>query len=177
MDEIEAGFSRLVEKIEEQSKGTIKITEEIKSHDADLLNRMASLGRPVIKIVGLNMLKNGKQDVKGELYDTSFYQEKMIVLAKTEPLKYRPDDVTKKVDDQFCVLSEDGRFYELMYSSDGVAVDSYRKELSSHDVIEIYRYEAMFMLYRALHDYLKNQEALLKSLEMTLDFIFAPEKA
>lgn len=176
MDEIEAGFSRLVEKIEEQSKETIKITEEITKHDADLLSRMANLGRPVIKIVGLNMLSKGKQDAKGELYDTAFYPEKMIVLAKTEPLKYRPDDVTKKVDDQFCVLSENGKFYELMYSSDGVAVDSYRKELSSREVIEIYRYEAMFMLYRALHDYLKNQETLLKSLEMTLDFIFAKEE-
>jgi hypothetical protein len=176
MDEIEAGFSRIVAKIEEQSKETVTITGKIKSHDADLLQRMADLGRPVIRIVGLNMLSKGKQDGKGELYDTAFYPEKMIVLAKTEPMKYRPDDVTKKVDDQFCVLSEDGKFYELMYSSDGVAVDSYRKELSSREVIEIYRYEAMFMLYRALHDYLKNQEALLKALEMTLDFIFAQEK-
>jgi len=176
MDEIEAGFSRLVAKIEEQSKETIKISEEIARHDAELLKRMAGLSGPVIKIVGLNMLMKGKQDGKGELFDTSFYPEKMIVLAKTEPVKYRPDDVTKKVDDQFCVLSEDGRFYELMYSSDGVSIDSYRKELSSREVIEIYRYEAMFMLYRALHDYLKNQEELLKSLEMTLNFIFAPEK-
>ena len=176
MDEIEAGFSRLVAKIEEQSKETIKISGEITSHDAELLKQMAGLSGPVIKIVGLNMLMKGKQDGKGELFDTSFYPEKMIVLAKTEPVKYRPDDVTKKVDDQFCVLSEDGRFYELMYSSDGVSIDSYRKELSSREVIEIYRYEAMFMLYRALHDYLKNQEELLKSLEMTLNFIFAPEK-
>ena len=52
----------------------------------------------------------------------------MIVLAKTDPMNYRPDDVTKKVDDQFCTLSEDGRFYELMYSSDGMSVDSYLKE-------------------------------------------------
>jgi len=176
MDEIEAGFSRLVAKIEEQSKETMKITEEITSHDAELLKRMAGLSRPVIKLVGLNMLMKGKQDGKGELFDTSFYPEKMIVLAKTDPVKYRPDDVTKKVDDQFCVLSEDGRFYELMYSSDGISIDSYRKELGSREVIEIYRYEAMFMLYRALHDYLKNQEELLKSLEMTLNFIFAPEK-
>ena len=41
MDEIEAGFSQLVAKIEKQSKETEKITEEIAEHDADLLTRMA----------------------------------------------------------------------------------------------------------------------------------------
>ncbi|HVP94920.1 MAG TPA: hypothetical protein VMS89_07085 [Methanoregulaceae archaeon] len=173
MDEIEAGFSQLVAKIEEQSKSTEKNSTKITEHDAVLLTRMAELSRSVIRIIGLNMLKRGKQDGKGELFDTSFYPEKMIVLAKTDPLKYRPDDVTKKVDDQFCVLSEDGKFYELMYSSDGVSVDSFLQPLSGREVIDIYHYEAMFMLYRALHDYLKNQEELLKSLEITLNFIFA----
>jgi hypothetical protein len=176
MDEIEAGFSQLVAKIEAQSKGTEKISKEISQADADLLARMAEISRPIIKLIGLNMLRQGKQDGKGELFDTSFYPEKMIVLAKTDPVNYRPDDVTKKVDDQFCALSEDGRFYELMYSSDGISVDSYLKQLSSREVIDIYRNEAMFMLYRALHDYLKNQDELLKSLEITLNFIFAPDR-
>jgi len=176
MDEIEAGFSQLVANIEKQSKDTEKISREISQHDADLLNRMAEISRPVIKTVGLNMLRQGKRDGKGELFDTSFYPGKMIVLAKTDPMNYRPDDVTKKVDDQFCVLSEDGKFYELMYSSDGVLVDSYLKQLSNREVIDIYRYEAMFMLYRALRDYLKDQEELLKSLEITLNFIFSHDR-
>jgi len=176
MDEIEAGFSQLVAKIEKQSKDTEKISKEIAEHDADLITRMAGISKPVIAIIGLNMLKMGKQDSKGELYDTSFYPEKMIVLAKTDPVNYRPDDVSKKVDDQFCVLSEDGKFYELMYSSDGVSVDSFLHPLSGREVIDIYRYEAMFMLYRALHDYLKNQEDLLKSLEATLKFIFSSDQ-
>ena len=138
---------------------------------------MAEMSKSVIKIIGLNMLMKGKQDGKGELFDTSFYQQKMIVLGKTDPMKYRPDDVTKKVDDQFCILSEDGKFYELMYSSDGVSVDSFLQPLSGREVIDIYGYDAMFMLYRAMHDYEKNQEELLKALEKTLNFIFTPNPA
>jgi len=54
-----------------------------------------------------------------------FYEKKMIVLGKSDPLPYRPDDPSKPVDTQLCVLSEDGNFYEVMYTTTEIRVDSY----------------------------------------------------
>jgi hypothetical protein len=176
MDEIETGFTKLTEKINQMTKNTDDAAKKIKENDAVLIEKMAGMALPVIQSIGLNMLEKGKQQGSGELYDTSFYQQKMIVLGKTEPVKFRLDDVSKKVDDQFCLLSEDGKFYEIMYSSDGFLVDSYLHPLTPQEVLELYGYEIMFMLYRALKDYLKNQEALLEALEKTINFIFAKEE-
>jgi hypothetical protein len=134
---------------------------------------MAVMTVPVIKTIGINMLEKGKQDSKGELYDTIFFPHKMIVLGKTDPVKYRPDDVTRKVDDQFCLLSEDGNFYELMYSSEGITTDSYLHPIKPKEVLDLYGYDIMYMLYRAMKDYLKNQEALLAALEKTMNFILS----
>jgi hypothetical protein len=173
MDEIEAGFKKLTEKIDDMTASTGKIADQVMEHDADLIAKMASMTVPVIRTIGLNMLEKGKIDGKGELYDTSFYPHKMIVLGKTDPVKYRSDDVTKKVDDQFCLLSEDGKFYELMYSSDTISADSYLHPLQPREVLDLYGYDIMFMLYRAMRDYLENQEELLKALEKTLNFILA----
>jgi len=176
MDEIEAGFTKLTEKINEMSKKTDDASKKIKENDALLMEKMAGMALPVIQSIGLNMLEKGKQQDGGELYDTSFYQQKMIVLGKTDPVKFRLDDVSKKVDDQFCLLSEDGNYYEIMYSSDGFLVDSYLHPLTPQEVLDLYGYEIMFMLYRALKDYLKNQEVLLEALEKTINFIFAKEE-
>ncbi len=176
MDEIEAGFTKLTEKIDGMTKSTDAAAKEIKENDALLIEKMAGMALPVIRSIGINMLEKGKQEGNGELYDTSFYQQKMIVLGKTDPVKFRLDDISKKVDDQFCLLSEDGKFYEIMYSSDGFLVDSYLHPLTTREVLDLYGYEIMFMLYRALHDYLKNQDALLEALEKTINFIFAQEE-
>lgn len=176
MDEIEAGFTKLTEKIDGMTKSTDAAAKEIKENDALLIEKMGGMALPVIRSIGLNMLEKGKQEESGELYDTSFYPQKMIVLGKTDPVKFRLDDISKKVDDQFCLLSEDGKFYEIMYSSDGFLVDSYLHPLTPREVIDLYGYEIMFMLYRALHDYLKNQDALLEALEKTINFIFAKEE-
>ena len=176
MDEIEAGFTRLTEKIAEMTGKTGKSAETIRENDVLLLGKMAGLSLPVIQVIGLNMLEKGKQENNGELYDTVFYPKRMIVLGKTEPVKFRLDDVNKKVDDQFCLLGEDGKFYEIMYSSDGFVVDSFLHEISGKEVLDLYGYEIMFMLYRAMKDYLKNQETLIEALEKTIDFIFATEK-
>jgi hypothetical protein len=173
MDEIEAGFTKLTEKINEMTKKTDDAAKKIKDSDAVLIEKMAGMALPVIQSIGLNMLEKGKQEGSGELYDTSFYPQKMIVLGKTDPVKFRFDDLSKKVDDQFCLLSEEGKFYEIMYSSDGFLVDSYLHPLTSREVLDLYGYEIVFMLYRALHDYLKNQESLLEALEKTINFIFA----
>ena len=69
MDEIEAGFEKIKQKIDELKEKEGPLSLEIKDNDAKLLARMATSARPVVKAVGLNMLKMGKQDTKGEIYD------------------------------------------------------------------------------------------------------------
>jgi hypothetical protein len=76
------------------------------------------------------------------------------------------------VDTQYCVLSEDGTFYELMYSSNELIIDTYRNPLAPREVIDIYGYDILFMLYRALHDYMKDEEELIGALEKTLEYVF-----
>ena len=41
--------------------------------------------------------------------------------------------------------------------------------------IEHYGYDIMFMLYRAMHDYLKGEEALVEALEKVIGYIFTPK--
>jgi hypothetical protein len=173
MDEIEAGFKKMTEKIEELKKEGARLSEEVLTHDGELLERMTVMAKPVVKSVGLNLLKIGKQDTKGELYDPNYYNEKMIVLGKSDPAPYRPDDPTKKITDQFCVLSERGRLYELMYSNDGFLTDSFLNQIEPKTAIERYGYDVIFMLYQGMHDYLKSEEDLVAALEKVIGFVFA----
>lgn len=172
MDEIEAGFQKLIERIGKNEKERESLKEQVKNQEAALFGRMISLSAPLICSIGIHMLLRGKQDTKGELYDTVFHKKKMIVLGKTEPAEYRPDDMCKKVEDQFCVLSEDGKLYEMMFSFDGFIVDTYANPISPKEALERYGYDPMYMLYHALHDYLKGQEELVASLKMVLEFVF-----
>jgi len=172
MDEIEAGFGKIMQKIEELKNSEGSLSEEIRANDAKLLARMAESARPVVKIVGLNMLKKGKQDTKGEMYDPAYYPAKMIILGKTEPDASRPDNPNMPVIDQFCVLSEDGDLFELMYSFDGFLTDSYLNPVDAKGAIAKYGYDIMFMLYRAMHDYLTGEEELIRALETVLGYIF-----
>jgi len=172
MDEIEAGFQKLIERIGENEKERESLEEEIKKQEVALFGRMIKLAAPLVKDIGITMLLRGKQDTKGELYDTAFHKRKMIVLGKTDPSGYRPDDISKKVEDQFCVLSEDGKLYEMMFSFDGFIVDSYANPISPKEAIERYGYDPMYMLYHALHDYLKGQDELVASLKRVIDFVF-----
>ena len=172
MDEIEAGFQKLIERIGENEKERESLEEEIKKQEVALFGRMIKLAAPLVKDIGIIMLLRGKQDTKGELYDTAFHKRKMIVLGKTDPSGYRPDDISKKVEDQFCVLSEDGKLYEMMFSFDGFIVDSYANPISPKEALERYGYDPMYMLYHALHDYLKGQDELVASLKRVLDFVF-----
>ncbi|MDD1717348.1 MAG: hypothetical protein LUQ45_03760 [Methanoregulaceae archaeon] len=171
MDEVEAGFSKLMEKIAtlDEKKGTL--SREIQEREGMLLGRMAKSSMVVVEKIGLNLLHQGKQDTKGEVYDAEFYPKKMIVLGKTDPLEFRPDDMSKKVADQFCVLADDGQFYELMYSSDGFLVDSFLNPLDPDAALQLYGFDVMVMLYRAMRDYLEDQESLVDALQKTLDFI------
>lgn len=172
MDEIEAGFRKLTERIRENEKQREYLGEEIRKQEVGLFGRMVSLATPLVPSIGITILRRGKQDTKGELYDTAFHKNRMIVLGKTDPAEFRPDDMSKKVEDQFCVLSEDGRLYEMMFSFDGFIVDSYAHPITPKDVLDRYGYDPMYMLYHALHDYLKGQDELITALKLVLEFVF-----
>jgi len=173
MDQIEKGYRELLKKIDEFNSKRDELSEEVRAREAALMARMGEMTAPLVARIGMNMLKRGKADTKGEMYDTVYYQQKMIVLGKTDPVAHRPDNISKKVDDQFCVLAEDGRFYEMMYSTGGIVVDSYQNPLSPEDALQIYGHEIMVMLYRAMRDYLEGQKELLDALEKTLAFVLA----
>jgi hypothetical protein len=175
MDVIEEGFSRIMEKTKEIAEKREKLTEEVRAQDELLLAKMGELATDVVRRIGLNMLKKGKQDTRSEIYDAEYFKKKMIVLGKTEPVEFRPDDASKKVNDQFCVLAEDGKFYELMYSSNGFLVDTYLNPITPAQAIDIYGYDIMFMLYRAMRDYLQGEQDLVNALEKVLSFLFAEE--
>ena len=172
MDEIEKGLVKLEEKIEALQDEGKNLSEKVKAHDAKLLERMMQSAEPVIREVGLQMLKKGKQDTKGEIYHPQYYRQKMIILGKTDPVPTRPDNPSIPVTDQFCVLSEDGSLYELMYSFDGFLTDSYLNKISARQAIDQYGYDIMFMLYRALHDYLKGEEELVAALDKVIGYVF-----
>lgn len=177
MDAVEKGFDALMQKIEKMQGEEKELTGKVKESEARLLKKMGASAVPVIKIVGLNMLKKGKQDTKGEIYDPQYYPQKMIILGKAEnPAAFRPDNPSIPVVDQFCVLSEDGDFFELMYSFDGFLTDSYLNPLDAKRALDHYGYDIMFMLYKAMHDYLKNEEALLGSLEIVIGYVFGKKQ-
>jgi hypothetical protein len=173
MDEIEKGFEKLMEQIEQLQAREKDSTGKLKENDAKLLKKMAASSITVVKIVGLNMLKKGKQDTKGEMYDPMYYPQKMIILGKSEPAAFRPDNPTMPVTDQFCVLSEDGEFFELMYSFDGFLTDSYLNPIDAKKALELYGYDVMYMLYRAMRDYLTDEKKLVDALEIVVGYVFA----
>jgi hypothetical protein len=177
MDEIEAGLKKIEEKIKDLKALEEKrdsLSQEIRDHDAELLKQMAKIAVPIVKIIGLNMLRKGKQDTKGEIYDPAYFPQKMIILGKSvNPASSRPDNPQMPVTDQFCVLSEDGKLFELMYSFDGFLTDSYLNPIDAKNAIEHYGYDLMYMLYCAIHDYLKGEEALVEALEKVIAFVFA----
>ena len=171
---IEKGFNRLVEVINLHDTSIDAYSEDIRKMDAELMNRMAMQVTKVISKTGIELLEKGKKDNHGEIYDSRHYPTKMIILGKSaEPAPYRPDNMSRAVQDQFCLLGDDGKFYEIMYSADELVIDSYMAEISSRQVIDLYGYEAMFMLYKAMQQYLENQEDLMSALEKTISFIRA----
>jgi len=176
MDEIETGFTRIIEKIRQGQDKVCELSDTIRKNDKLLLERMAAAAIPVVQSIGLTLLQKGKQDTKGELYDPRYYEQKMIILGKTDLAPFRPDNPAKKITDQFCLLSEDGRFFEIMYSSDGFITDSCLNELDAGSVLELYGYDAMYMLYKAMHDYLKSEESLIAALDTTIAFMFSGEQ-
>jgi hypothetical protein len=177
MDEIETGFTRIMEKIEEMKKKEAPLAEKVRTHDGELLGRMAVMAGPVVASVGLDLLMSGKQDTKNEIYDARYYPEKMIILGRAEPAPFRPDDLSKKIADQFCVLSGKGQFFELMYSSDGFITDSYLNPIDPKVALDEYGYDIMFMLYKAVRDYSTAEKELLDAFEKVIAYTFAAPAA
>lgn len=166
------GYTRLIELLQTTSAGIDEHTEEIRAHDAELFAKMGAMTAPLIKKSGITILEKGKKDNKGDIYDARHYDSRVFVLGKSADLApYRPDDMKKPVIDQFCLLSEDGKFYEVMYSADELVIDSYLGELTPRQVIDIYGYDAVYMLYNAMKQYLEGQENLLSALETTIQFL------
>jgi len=170
-DEIERGFAALEERITTTRDAIAEATDTVQKSEAVILARMAATAVVIVPVAGLEVMARGKVDASGEMYDQGYYPGRMLILARTDPMPFRPDNPEKAVTDQFCVLKEDGRLAELMYSTDTVLVDSLLVPIAPEDALGIYGPELLFMLYRALRQYLEGEEALLDALRTTLEYL------
>lgn len=170
-DEIERGFAALEERITTTRDAIAEATDSVQKDEAILLTRMAATAAVIVPAAGLEVMARGKVDTSGEMYDQGYYPGRMLILARTDPMPFRPDNPEKAITDQFCVLKEDGSLAELMYSTDTVLVDSLLVPIAPEDALGIYGPELLFMLYRALRQYLEGQEALLDALRTTLEYL------
>jgi len=173
-DDGEDLMPRLLETLDALEAEKEEAAAKVRENAATLLARMAADAAPVVKKVGLEMLRRARREASGQLYDQEFYEKRMIVLGKGDPLPYRPDDTAKPVDVQICVLDEDGVFHELMYTNTEIRTDSYLSVLTPDEAFEIYGYEILFMLYRALYEYAEKEEELMAALARTLEYIAIP---
>ncbi|NLM30785.1 MAG: hypothetical protein GX216_10275 [Methanomicrobiales archaeon] len=172
---IEEGYARLLETLEELQAKKEESTAALQENIGALVTRMAADATPVVGRIGLEMLQRAKREASGELYDQDYYEKKMIVLGKAEPLPYRPDDPTKPIDTQVCVLDEEGKFYEVMYTTTDIRVDSYKSPITPEEAVDIYGYDLVFMLYRALYEYAEKEEELVAALAQALEYIATSE--
>lgn len=170
---IDEGYAQLLETIGDLQAKKEKATTELRESAGALVARMATDTAPVVNGIGLEMLWRAKREASGELYDQEFYEKKMIVLGKANPLPYRPDDPSRPVDTQICVLDEEGTFYEVMYTTTDIRVDSYASPLTPEEAFDIYGYDLVFMLYRALYEYAEKDEELMAALARALEYVAA----
>lgn len=170
MDEVvEKGFERLCELVSETKKKQKKAAAAVKKEDVKLLSMMQEAVGSVVSEIGQEFIQRAKKDQKGDLYDQVYYPDKMILLGKPkEMLETRPDNPAKKVSQQFCVLSQAGNLFELMFSDDGFIIDTYAAPLSPEDALEFYGYDIIYMLYAAMRDYALAQQDILDALNITL---------
>lgn len=168
---IEEGYARLLETLGDLQAKKEESASELRGNVSALLARMAADAAPVVKQIGLEMLRRAKREASGELYDQEFYEKKMIVLGRGDPLPYRPDDPSMPVDAQICVLDEDGAFHEVMYTTTEIRTDSYLAPLAPEAAFDVYGYDLVFMLYRALYEYAKKDEDLMAALARTLEYL------
>ena len=172
---IKKGFDAIVSEIDAGKAKADELSEEVKKNRAELLSAMGRTAAPLAAKMGVNLLIRGKAGANGEMYDQVYSDEKMFILGKTDPMPYRPDDMTKKVDTQFCALSEKGVFSEIMYTNSEFMTDSYIREISAEEAFDLYGFDIMFMLYKAFEQYLRRSDDLVSSLEKTLAYVFKSE--
>ncbi len=170
-DEIERGLAALEERIDASRDAIAEAADAVQKNEAALLARMATIAAAIVPAAGLEVMARGKIDVAGEMFDQTFFPGKMLILGRTDPMPFRPDNPEKAVTDQFCVLHADGTLAELMFSNDTVLVDSLLVPIAPEEALDVYGPELLFMLYRALRQYLEGQEALLDALRITLEYI------
>lgn len=169
---VEQGCDRLLDVIKETKAKQQETAELIIHEDKVLLEKMLAAVVPVVEAAGSLFLQKAKQDTKGDLYDQKYYADKMIILGKTEtPASFRPDDPKKQVTQQFCVASEKGELFELMFSTDGFVVDTYASPLSAEDALAFYGYDILYMLYSAIREYALAEEDVLEALSLTLGYL------
>lgn len=173
MDEIvEKGFDRLCELVSETKEKQKIAGAAIKEQDVKLLRLMQDAVAPVVREVGQELIQRAKQDQNGDLYDQVYYPDKMIILGKPADLvEYRPDAPGRKVTQQFCVLSQAGNLFELMFSNDGFIIDTYAAPLTPEDALAFYGYDIIYMLYAAMRDYALAQQDVLDTLNITLGYL------
>ena len=170
-DIIETGYEALMERLKALRAEKEGLSKKLVGKEALLLEKMVELTVPVLPTIGITMMERTKQDGKGEMYDTLFFNQKMIILGKSDPIPYRPDDMTKLVSKQYCVLGESGALYELMYTTTEHLTDSYLQEMTFDDAFALYGYDLLIMLYKALKEYRDDQEMLVTSLGTTVLFM------
>ncbi len=168
---IEEGYARLLETLGELQAKKEESASKVQENAGALLARMAADTAPVVGRIGLDMLRRAKREASGELYEQEYYEKKMIVLGKTDPLPYRPDDPTRPVDTQICVLGEDGNFFEVMYTTTEIRIDSYLAPMTPEEAFDVYGYDLAVMLYRALYEYAGKEEELMAALARTLEYL------
>jgi len=168
---IKEGYTRLLETLGDLQAKKEDSASELRGNAGAFLARMAADTAPVVERIGLEMLRRAKREASGELYEQEYYDKKMIVLGKGEPLPYRPDDPGKPVDTQICVLGEDGNFYEVMYTNTDIRIDSYLAPMTPEEAFDIYGYDLVFMLYRALYEYAEKEEELTAALARTIEYL------
>jgi hypothetical protein len=168
---IKEGYTRLLETLGDLQAKKEDSASELRGNAGAFLARMAADTAPVVERIGLEMLRRAKREASGELYEQEYYDKKMIVLGKGEPLPYRPDDPGKPVDTQICVLGEDGNFYEVMYTNTEIRIDSYLAPMTPEEAFNVYGYDLVFMLYRALYEYAEKEEELTAALARTIEYL------
>ncbi|MBN1431591.1 MAG: hypothetical protein JW931_02345 [Methanomicrobiaceae archaeon] len=168
---IEDGFEEILKKIEESKEREEELTAEVIEKEALLLERLAEKAKPFVSEVGVTLLVGAKSDATGQMVETHFHKKKMFVLGKTDPMPYRPDDMSKPVNSQFCALTEDGTFLEIMYSTIGPITDSYENELTAAEALDLYGLEILYMLYKAFEQYLNEEKEFVDALEKVVSFM------
>jgi len=173
---IEEGFEEILKKIEEAKEQEEELTAEVMEKEALLLEKLAEKAKPLVAKVGVTLLLGGKSDASGQMVETHFHKKKMFVLGKTDPIPYRPDDMSKPVNSQFCALTEDGKFLEIMYSTIGPLTDSYENELTAAEALDLYGLEILYMLYKSFEQYLTEEKEFVDALEKVVSFIMDEEE-